>query len=103
MTFDVSMHNWMRQEPLEATVARLARLGYDGIELSGEPERYDTEQVRGLLAPHGLKCWGRVPHTGVDGRALTHADPAIRRSAVAYVKACLTMAAELGGRIITLV
>ena len=33
----VAMHNWMRPEPIETTIARLARSGYDGIEISGEP------------------------------------------------------------------
>ena len=35
----VSMHNWMRPEPIEPTIERLARLGYDGLEISGEPQR----------------------------------------------------------------
>ena len=46
----ISMHNWMRAEPIEDTIARLARCGYDAIEISGEPERYDTKHVRKLLA-----------------------------------------------------
>ena len=33
----VSMHNWMRPEPIETTIDRLGRCGYDGIEISGEP------------------------------------------------------------------
>ena len=31
------MHNWMRAEPIEDTITRLGRCGYDGIEISGEP------------------------------------------------------------------
>ena len=49
MAIKVSMHNWMRPEPIERTIERLARLGYDGIEISGEPQGYDPEHVRGLL------------------------------------------------------
>jgi sugar phosphate isomerase/epimerase len=45
----ISMHNWMRAEPLEVTVAPLARYGYDAIEISGEPGRYDPREVRPLL------------------------------------------------------
>jgi D-psicose/D-tagatose/L-ribulose 3-epimerase len=30
----VSMHNWMRAEPLETTIRRLAKYGYDSIEIS---------------------------------------------------------------------
>ena len=56
----VSMHNWMRAEPIEVTIARLAKCGYDAIEISGEPERYDTKHVRKLLDDHGLTCWGSV-------------------------------------------
>ena len=37
-----SMHNWMRPEPIETTLERLHRFGYDGIEISGEPARHNT-------------------------------------------------------------
>ena len=30
----VAMHNWMRAEPVETTIRRLAKYGYDGIEIS---------------------------------------------------------------------
>ena len=60
MSIKVSMHNWMRPEPIEHTIKRLARLGYDGIEISGEPQVFDAAEVRGLLDEHGLECWGAV-------------------------------------------
>ena len=41
----LSMHNWMRAEPIEVTIARLAKFGYSSIEISGEPEIYDTKNV----------------------------------------------------------
>ena len=53
-----AMHNWMRQEPIETTIERLHRLGYDGIEISGEPTQYDTSQVARLLEKYRLACWG---------------------------------------------
>ena len=59
----LSMHNWMRSEPLEVTVARLARYGYGSIEIKGEPDQYDTKDVRALLAEHKLTCWGAVTLT----------------------------------------
>jgi hypothetical protein len=35
MALKVSMHNWMRPEPIETTISRLAEAGYDlrGCEL----------------------------------------------------------------------
>ncbi|HET6547689.1 MAG TPA: sugar phosphate isomerase/epimerase [Solirubrobacter sp.] len=98
----VSMHNWMRPEPIERTLERLTRLGYDGIEISGEPRGYDAAHVRGLLDEHRLECWGAVTlMTG--GRDLLHEDPYVRLGSVEYVKDCLTFVSELGGRILTLV
>lgn len=31
-----AMHNWMRPEPIETTLERLHRFGYDAIEISGD-------------------------------------------------------------------
>ena len=56
----MSMHNWMRSEPLEVTLARLARFGYGSIEIKGEPDQYDTKTVRGQLDHYRLRCWGAV-------------------------------------------
>ena len=80
----VSMHNWMRAEPIEVTIARLAKCGYDAIEISGEPERYDTKHVRKLLQDHGLTCWGSVTLMLAD-RDLLAKDEAQRAASVKYV------------------
>jgi D-psicose/D-tagatose/L-ribulose 3-epimerase len=31
MALKVAMHNWMRPEPIETTITRLGRSGYNGI------------------------------------------------------------------------
>ena len=49
-----------KDKPIEVTIARLAKCGYDAIEISGEPERYDTKYVRKLLNDNKLTCWGSV-------------------------------------------
>ena len=56
----LSMHNWMRAEPLEVTLARLAKYGYESIEISGEPDQYKPDEVRPLLEKYNLRCWGSV-------------------------------------------
>ena len=56
----IGMHNWMRPEPLEVTLKRLHDLGYDGIEIMGEPRKYDVNEVRGLLDKYNLVCYGSV-------------------------------------------
>jgi sugar phosphate isomerase/epimerase len=96
------MHNWMRPEPIETTIARMKRLGYDGIQIMGEPRKYDWKHVKGLLDSNNLKCFGSVSIM-VKGRDLIHADPYYREMTIAYLKECLDMVAALGGNIFTLV
>jgi len=96
------MHNWMRPEPIENTIDRMKRLGYDGIQIMGEPRKYDWKHVRGLLDKNNLQCFGSVSIM-VKGRDLIHADPYYREMTVAYLKECLDMVHALGGKIFTLV
>jgi sugar phosphate isomerase/epimerase len=98
----LSMHNWMRAEPIEVTIRRLAKYGYDSIEIEGEPAKYDTKEVRRLLKEHKLFCFGSVSLM-FAGRDLIHADEAVRASTVQYLKDCVTMVKELEGREMTIV
>ena len=98
----LSMHNWMRAEPIEVTVRRLARYGYRSIELSGEPEIYDTKEVRKLLANYGLACWG-VVSLMFEGRDLIDADESVRAGSIEYLNGCITMVKELDGYEMTIV
>ncbi|MDP9465361.1 MAG: sugar phosphate isomerase/epimerase, partial [Actinomycetota bacterium] len=98
----LSMHNWMRSEPIEVTIARLARFGYGSIEIKGEPDQYDTKDVREMLSSYGLKCWGAVTLTLAD-RNLCAKDEKQRAASVDYMKSVVTMVKELDGTEITIV
>ena len=98
----LSMHNWMRAEPIETTIRRLAKYGYKSIEISGEPEIFDTKEVKQLLDENGLRCWGSVSLM-FEGRDLIHADEQVRANSVKYIKDCITMVKELDGHEMTIV
>jgi len=98
----LAMHNWMRAEPIEVTIKRMARYDYDGIEISGEPDRYDVAQVRALLEENGVVCWGAVTLMTV-GRDLIHEDAYVRYGTVKYLKDCIDLIAGLGGQIFCIV
>jgi len=98
----LSMHNWMRAEPIDVTVARLAKYGYESIEISGEPDIYDTKHVRGVLKENGIRCWGSVTLM-LGERNLVAKDQAQREQSVQYVKDCVTMVKELDGYEMTIV
>jgi sugar phosphate isomerase/epimerase len=98
----LSTHNWMRAEPLEVTLKRIKRLGFESIEISGEPEQYDTKTSRPLLKQYGIRCWGAVTLT-LGQRNLAARDEAQRAASVDYVKSVVTMVKELEGTEITIV
>jgi len=98
----LSMHNWMRPEPIEVTLQRLARCGYDGIEISGEPARYDSAYVRDLLQQHGLRAFGSVTLM-TEGRDLIHEDRYVRIGTIQYYKDCAKLVADLGGDLLCLI
>ena len=95
----VAMHNWMRAEPVEATIRRLAKHGYDGIEISYDsvalsPGAPGSAAVRELLKETGIECVGSISLM-FAGRDLIHADPAVREDSIDYLKASITMIKEL--------
>jgi len=98
----LSTHNWMRAEPLETTLRRIKKFGYESIEISGEPTQYDVKDTRKLLKEHGIRCWGAVTLT-LGERNLAARDEGQRARSVDYVKSVITMVSELEGEIITLV
>ena len=98
----LSMHNWMRAEPIETTIARLAKYGYESIEISGEPEQYKADEVRPLLEKYGMRCWGSVTLM-LGERNLAAADPDQRAMSVQYTKDCIDLVAALDGEEMTIV
>ena len=98
----LSMHNWMRAEPVDVTVRRLAKYGYKSIEISGEPYLYNTKDVRKTLKDNDIRCWGSVTLMLGD-RNLVAKNEAQRAKSVQYTKDCITMVKELEGYEMTIV
>ncbi len=98
----LSTHNWMRAEPLETTLARIKKLGYKSIEISGEPSQYEIRSTRKLLQDYKIKCWGSVTLT-LGKRNLASKNEKQRAATIKYMKDVITMAAELDGYMVTMV
>jgi sugar phosphate isomerase/epimerase len=92
----------MRAEPLEVTLRRIKRLGFESVEISGEPKQYDTKTSRPLLKQYGIRCWGAVTLT-LGQRNLAASNEAQRAASVEYVKSIVTMVKELDGTECTIV
>lgn len=98
----LGMHNWMRTEGIEMTLKRLARFGFQGLEIVGEPMRYDVGQVHALLQQYNIECWGAATFM-TPGRDLIHEDAYVRYGTVKYMKDCVDLAAGLEGQILCIV
>ena len=97
MKFGVS--NWIYGgEPIEKTLERLARNGYDGVELIGEPEDYDIPKVKKALQERDLQVLniGAKCNWPTSERDLANPDPNVRQRAVEYYFRCIDLAREVG-------
>ncbi|HLR89754.1 MAG TPA: sugar phosphate isomerase/epimerase [Balneolaceae bacterium] len=99
---ELAIHNWMRSEPIEATIRRIAKLGYKKLEIAGNPYDYDTKAIKKLLDEHGLSCWGSVTLMMGD-RNLLAKDEDQRANSIQYVKDVIKMVSELDGRMVSVV
>ncbi len=98
----ISIHNWMRTEPLNTTLSRISQLGYHALEIQGAPEMYDTKDVRRMLRENNLSCWGSVTLM-MEERNLLARDEEQRANSVQYVKDVIRMVKELDGRMVAVV
>ncbi len=83
-------------QPLAETAARLAAMGYDGVELMGDLTRYHAGDVNTALSEHGLSVLSLTPEN-VD---LAHPDEAVRQEALDYYYRLLELAGALGKPIV---
>jgi sugar phosphate isomerase/epimerase len=82
------------QEPLAQSFDRLARFGYDAIELIGEADQ-DVKEINRLRADTGVQV-GSICSIWFGDRDLVHPDPAIRQKGIDYGKSMADFAASVG-------
>src|SRR5713226_4862007 len=90
-------------QDLQANIARLAELGYDGVELAvRDPESLDVQAVKRMLDAHHL----RVPAIGTgqafveEGLSFTDPDASVRKRASARIESHIALAREFGAIVI---
>jgi D-psicose/D-tagatose/L-ribulose 3-epimerase len=102
------VNNWIfGATPLAEVVRRVAAIGFDGIELVGEPTEYRPAEVNRLVKDVGLRVQSICGmHPGPDSKDLrlfSHPDASERDKAVDYVKACVDLAKGVGARSVLVV
>jgi len=77
-------------EPIEGVARKVAAMGYDGVELKGDPT-LSAAALKPVLAGSGLQVLSITPEN-VD---LAHPDAAVRRQALDYYRWAIDLAAGL--------
>ena len=86
-------------EEISRSIDRVARLGYDAVEVEGEPEKVDPKRVRKLLDDAGVAASSVCP-SFTAGRDLSHPDPQVRNDAMDYVRGVVELAHGIGAPVI---
>lgn len=81
---------------LDEIARRVAKMGFDGVGLLGDPVRYPAAATKRLMAGHDLSVMAVTPQN-VD---LAHPDPLIRGRGLDYYFRLVDWAAELNGPLI---
>ena len=76
--------------------ARVAKYGYDAIELVGEPTWYDFKEVNKINADNGIRV-SSICSIFMEGRDLIHSEKQEREKAINYCKEIADMTGEVGG------
>ena len=86
-------------EDIGASIDRVARFGYDGIELLGQPETYDAPAVRRRAADAGIAVSSISSVISAD-RDFANPDPEIRQNALAYLNSLTDLAVDVRAPVI---
>src|SRR4030042_4253003 len=98
-----AISNWIYgNEPVRTQFMRLAKYGYEGIELVGEPDRYNIPEVKGLCKEFGVRVSSILGWSiwGIPGRDSASPDEIERSAALKYCKSCVDLASQLGAPVL---
>ena len=100
---------WVPAYPLEDTIERIAKIGYEGIEIgAGSPHAYPPcltkerrKHIRKVLDDNGIALSSMLPAlSGGPGHNLASPIPEERRHTIDHYKDLVELSAEWGGKIL---
>lgn len=102
MKYAITLASFRKIEPIDNTLATLAKQGYDTLEMFGEPNEVDAKKLLDSLKSYSFSLcgvtgmWGSISSDGWKRRLLS-SDPMLVQASEEYVIDCLKLCNILGG------
>jgi sugar phosphate isomerase/epimerase len=102
MKYAITLASFRDIEPIGRTLERISALGYDTVEMYGEPEKVNARELQELFSSHRMAVcgvtgmWGGASEEGWK-RKLASPDAGVRKHAKDYVEKCIEMCQSFGG------
>ncbi len=103
MKYSITLASFRKTEPIEQTLEKLRLLGFDAVEMYGEPEQVNAKELRTTLSSYNLPVcgitgmWGSISKDSWKRKLLSR-DSVLVQAAEKYVHDCIKMCNILGGK-----
>lgn len=101
MKYAITLASFRDIESIKDTLGRISGLGFDAVEMYGEPDKVDARKLQELFGSYNVAVCGVTGMWGaasVDGEKRKLLSAGARKGAEDYVKKCVQLCRSLGGR-----
>ena len=101
--YSITLSSFKNLEPIQVTLEKLKNQGFSTVEVYGEPDFIDVKNLMDQFDSYSIKVsgvtgmWG-LSSTDNKSRNLVTTDSRLRLAAQNYVKKCVTLCHDLGGK-----
>jgi len=102
--YAITLSSFRNIEAIEETLERLVYYGYDAVEMYGEPDKLDIRTIRDTLSSFNIAVcgitgmWGTLGNDEANKRKLISCNQSILKYSKEYVRQCIKLCHELGGK-----
>lgn len=100
--YAITLASFRNIESTEQTLSRISKVGFDAVEMYGEPEKVSVKDLAELFDSYQTSVcgvtgmWGSISEDGWK-RKLMSLDSGVQEHAKGYVKQCIQLCHSLGG------
>lgn len=101
--YSITLSSFKNLEPIQVTLEKLKNQGFSTVEVYGDPDFIDVKNLMDQFDSYSIKVsgvtgmWG-LSSTDDKSRNLVTTDNRLRLAAQNYVKKCVTLCHDLGGK-----